>query len=138
MRIDHVAHPSRDPFETHRFYHGVLGLELVQAYAGKELLLVYALPDGGSLAFSCSREEELSAAGNVAWERRHVGLTVSTRTEFDRWLHRLKELDVHHELIEGERIYFADPDGLVLELEVATHTPPNPEAGEVLASWRRG
>lgn len=138
MRIDHVAHPSRDPLETHRFYHEVVGLELVQAYAGKELLLVYALPGGGSLAFSCSREEELSTAGNVAWERRHVGLTVATRAEFERWLQRLKEFNVHHALIEDERIYFADPDGLVLELEVAMPAPPNPAAAEVLATWRRG
>src|SRR5512142_960983 len=49
MRIAHVAYPCHDPQETHRFYTRVLGLRLVQAYAGKQLLLVYALPDGGSL-----------------------------------------------------------------------------------------
>jgi catechol 2,3-dioxygenase-like lactoylglutathione lyase family enzyme len=138
MRIDHIAHPSHDPYETHRFYNGVLGLELVQAYAGRELLLVYALPEGGSLAFSCSRDGPPSTVGNVSWERRHVGLTVAARADFDRWLHRLKEFGIRHELVENERIYFADPDGLVLELEVATLTPPNPAAGEVLAAWRRG
>ena len=54
MRIDHIAYPCRDPFVTHRFYSEVMGLELVQAYAGRELLLVYALPEGGNLVFSAS------------------------------------------------------------------------------------
>ena len=136
MRIDHVAHPSGDPHETHRFYNGVLGLKLVQAYAGEELLLVYAVPEGGSLVFSSARDGAPSAVGNVSWERRHVGLTVSTRAELERWLQRLKESDVTHQLIDDDRVYFSDPDGLVLELEVATPTPVNPAASALLARWR--
>lgn len=137
MRIDHIAHPSRDPQETHRFYHGVLGLELVQAYAGKELMLVYALPGGGSLVFGASRESAPEPAHDVPWEHGHVGLTVATRAEFDRWLERLKELGIRHQLIDDERVYFSDPDGLVLELEVASPAPVNPSAAEILACWRR-
>jgi len=138
MRIDHVAHPSRDPYETHRFYSGVLGLKLVQAYGGKELLLVYALPDGGNLVFSSMHDPVPSNTGKIAWQRRHVGLTLSSRAEFDRWLQRLKDLKIRHELIDNERLYFSDPDGLVLELEVESAVAANPMASAILARWRNG
>jgi catechol 2,3-dioxygenase-like lactoylglutathione lyase family enzyme len=137
MRIDHVAHPSHDPRETHRFYSGVLNLKLVEAYAGRELMLIYALPDGGSLVFSASRAGGSLPAENVPWERRHVGLTVPTRAEFDSWLQRLKDFAVPYQLIDDERIYFSDPDGLVLELEVTSEMRINPAARDILAQWQR-
>jgi len=137
MRIDHVAHPSRDPQATHRFYSQVLNLKLVQAYAGSELMLVYALTGGGNLVFSASRNRRSQPADDIPWEQRHVGLTVTTRTEFDYWLQRLQQLGVRHQVIENERIYFSDPDGLVLELEVGSEMPVNPAAPEVLARWKR-
>lgn len=135
MRIDHVAWPVRDPRQTHGFYHGALGLGLVQAYAGKELMLVYALPGGGSLVFSAAKDAAPAQAEFVAWEQRHVGIVVETRAEFDHWLARLREHEIDHQVIDDERIYFADPDGLVLELEVAAQVEINPAASEVLASW---
>ena len=137
MRIDHVAHPSRDPHATHRFYHDVLGLKLAQAYAGKELLLIYALPGGGSLALATARDWTPAPADNTAWERSHVGLTVPTRAEFDAWLQRLKERAIPYRLIDDERLYFSDPDGLVLELEVAAPASVDPAADEILARWPR-
>jgi len=135
MRIDHVAHPCRDPRETHRFYTQVMGFKLVQAYAGAELLLVYALPGGGSLAFSASREYTPESPNQVAWERQHVGLTLATRAEYETWLKRLKEFAIPHRVVDDERTYFADPDGLVLELEVELASPADPKASETLARW---
>ena len=136
MHIDHVAHTCHDPHETHHFYSTVLGLPLVQAYAGKELLLVYALPDGGSLAFSARKgDKRPTSDSSVEWERQHVGLTVATRAELDGWLERLNEYGVKYRLVDNERIYFADPDGLVLELEVASAADANTAAADVLARW---
>jgi len=136
MRIDHVAYPSRDPSETHRFYTKVMCFGLVQAYAGTDLLLVYAVPGGGSIAFSASRDHTPAMQREAPWERLHVGLTVPTRAEYERWLKRLKEFSVPHHIVDDERIYFADPDGLVLELEVESATPADPNAFETLARWR--
>jgi catechol 2,3-dioxygenase-like lactoylglutathione lyase family enzyme len=137
MRIDHIAYPCRDPFETHRFYSEVMGLELVQAYTGRELLLVYALPEGGNLVFSASPDGAASADKDIAWERQHVGLTVPTGAELEKWIQKLKTLNVTYQLIDDERIYFSDPDGLVLELEVDEPLARNPRAAEVLARWGR-
>ncbi len=133
MRIDHVAHSCHDPHETHRFYTTVLGLQLVQAYASKELLLVYALPKGGSLAFTTGAMS--SRSDEETWQYQHVGLVVDTRAEFERWLHRLTESGVPHRLVDDERIYFSDPDGLVLEIEVAAPLGINVDAAKILAQW---
>lgn len=138
MRLDHIAYPCRNPFDTHRFYSQVMGLELLQAYAGRELLLVYAFPGGGSLVFSASPDGVPSAEKEVVWDRQHVGLTVSTRTELDQWIQKLKALNVVYQLIDDERVYFSDPDGLVLELEVAQPVARNPGAAEILARWTQG
>ena len=135
MRIDHIAYPCCDPFATHRFYSEVVGLELIQAFAGRELLLVYALPEGGNLVFSASPDRTPPAEKEVAWERQHVGLTVATRTELEQWIQKLKTLNVAYQLIDNERIYFSDPDGLVLEIEVDEPVARNPRAAEVLARW---
>ncbi len=135
MRIDHIAHPTRNPRETHRFYTTVLSLKLAQAYAGKDLMLLYVLPGGGSLVFSTGASTE-PRANDADWERRHVGITVETRAEFEQWVRRLEECGVRFRLVENERVYFADPDGLVLELEVAAPMEVNDRAAEILAQWR--
>jgi catechol 2,3-dioxygenase-like lactoylglutathione lyase family enzyme len=135
MRMDHVAYPCRDPRRTHNFYNRVLGLRLVQAYAGEELMLIYHLSGGGSIVFSAARDQSSPPADDVAWERRHVGITVATRGEFERWLSLLKQHEIEHQLVEDERIYFADPDGLVMEIEVESAVPVNPEAEKVLELW---
>jgi catechol 2,3-dioxygenase-like lactoylglutathione lyase family enzyme len=136
MRLDHVAHTCRDPHATHRFYHDLLGLNLVQAYGGRELMLLYELPGGGSLAFITADHVPVDT-DEASWERRHIGLGVNTREEFDSWLQRLQASGIKYRLVENERIYFADPDGLVLEIEVAAPMAPNPAACDVLAHWRK-
>ena len=135
MRIDHVAHPSHDPAQTHRFYGEVLGLPLVQAFAGDDLLLVYALPGGGSLVFSARRGDPAPRADGVSFQRRHVGLTVASRADLDGWICRLGANGVRHEIVDDERVYFADPDGLVLELEVAAPQLHDDAATDVLSRW---
>ncbi len=134
MQIDHVAHVCGDPRATHQFYTSVLGLQLVAAYAGQDLMLVYALPDGGSIVFSTGARSRLEH-DDSDWEHQHVGLTVSTRAEFENWLHRLWQCGIRHRLVDGERVYFSDPDGVALELEVASPTRIDPTASDVLQRW---
>ena len=56
------------------------------------------------------------------WQHRHVGLTVASAADLDAWMTRLRTHHIRHELIDNERLYFADPDGHILELEVAPPT----------------
>jgi catechol 2,3-dioxygenase-like lactoylglutathione lyase family enzyme len=48
VKLDHVAHPCASAAASHRFYAEVLGLPLAHAWAGEQLMLVYALPGGGA------------------------------------------------------------------------------------------
>jgi len=137
MQLDHIAHPIHSPHETHHFYNEVLGLVLAQAYAGEELMLVYALPGGGSLAFT-TQPGAKRPSDNQNWECEHVGLTVVSRADLKNCLQRLSQHGIPHRVVDDERIYFSDPDGLVLELEVAGPAPIDRTAHEVLARWRRG
>ena len=98
-------------------------------------MLVYALPGGGSLAFSASREYTPESPNHVPWERQHVGLTLATRAEYETWLKRLKEFAIPHRVVDDERIYLADPNGLILELEVESAMPIDPNASDILGRW---
>ena len=135
MKIDHVAHPCRDPRRTHSFYNGVLGLRLVQAYPGEKLMLVYELPGGGSLVFSTTGKQPSLQGDESNWDCEHVGVTVATRVEFEAWLQRLRKDHIEHRLVDDERIYFADPDGLVLEIEVESPMRANANAQKLLDRW---
>jgi len=64
-----------------------------------------------------------------------VGLTVATHTEMEQWIEKLKTLNVAYQLVDNERIYFSDPDGLVLEIEVDEPVARNLQAAEALARW---
>ena len=64
-----------------------------------------------------------------------MGLTLATRAQYETWLRRLKEFSVPHCVVDDERIYFADPDGLVLVLEVELASRADPKALETLARW---
>ena len=107
---------------------GVFGVALVWTS-------VYALPEGANMVFSASPGSAPPAERDVAWDRQHVGLTVATRAELEQWIQKLKTHNVEYQLIDDERIYFADPDGLVLELEIAEHVTRNLRAPEILAQW---
>ena len=64
-----------------------------------------------------------------------MGLTVATHTEMEQWIEKLKTLNVAYQLVDNERIYFSDPDGLVLEIEVDEPVARNLQAAEALARW---
>ncbi|HYX52584.1 MAG TPA: VOC family protein [Candidatus Limnocylindrales bacterium] len=138
MRIDHVAHPCRDPEATHRFYSGLLGLTLTNAFAASEsLMLIYALPDGGSLVFTAGRTAG-EADREVDSEKEHAGLSVATRAELDLWCSRLEANGVKYRWVDNERIYFSDPNGLVLEIEVASPLRADQNAYQVMKRWLAG
>lgn len=135
MRLDHAAYPCRDPETTHRFYSGLLGLQLVNAFAGEDLMLIYELPEGGSLVFTATRNAQPEVNSEADWENRHLGLTVSSRAELDAWGKRLEDCGIEYRWVDDERIYFSDPDELVLELEVRSPLTADPTASDKMQRW---
>ena len=122
MHIDHVANVCRDAAATTHFYRELLGLPLTEVDHGGQHMLVFKLPAGGMLVFTVSDDTPPPSTDERDWQRRHIGLTVANAAELDPWLTRLRAHGIRHQLVDNERIYFADPDGVVLELEVAPPT----------------
>ena len=119
LRLDHVAHVSRDAAATVDFYRDILGLAPDRIAARGAEMLRFALPGGGSLVFSVRPNASAPSAVKSNWEDRHAGLAVSSQADLDACALRLRERGVPHRVVDGNRLYFADPDGLVIELEAA-------------------
>jgi catechol 2,3-dioxygenase-like lactoylglutathione lyase family enzyme len=119
MRLDHVALVCRDPAATTRFYGELLGLPLTRFDHDGADMLLFALPAGGTLVFTSQPDARPAPTPPRDWQRIHLGLTVASAAELDAWMTRLRTHQIRHELIDNERLYFPDPDGHVLELEVA-------------------
>lgn len=131
--MHHVAFACRDLEETHRFYHDLLGLPLIntEVHAGPDgswmKHVFYQLDDGSCLAFfklhQMGEPEPLRTAvstdlGLPAWVN-HVALRVS-EARAKEIAHRLraaevpKTMDVDHGWCHSR--YFTDPNGILVEL----------------------
>lgn len=118
MRLDHVAFICRDTAATTRFYGELLGLPLTEFDHGGEPMLMFKLPAAGMLIFTVRPTARAITIDEREWQQRHIGLAVRTAAELDTWLTRLRAHSIHHTLVDEERVYFTDPDGHVLEIEI--------------------
>ena len=144
--IDHIAHPSFDVAATHRFYTEILGARLAGALDGESpewnaryLLTVYDLY-GAEIDFFTFVGIARPAPDGLPRDIRHVGIALPPAA-----LTELRERLDHHavahwiERHEGDgdvHVYVPDPNGLVLELSVAT--PPAPSrtgAADIVRNW---
>lgn len=135
MRIDHLSCRVRDPHATHAFYSEVVGLKLTHAFVWDQLMLVYEAPGGGRIAFTTGATGARAVA-REDWEADHFGFAVDSVRVFNEIVQRIQARGIDAELHEGERIYFADPDGMILEIEVDEPWAPDPDALEKLRRWR--
>jgi catechol 2,3-dioxygenase-like lactoylglutathione lyase family enzyme len=127
LRADHLAHPCFDVEATHRFYANALQLPLAFALSGPSeewggdfLLLAYALGDGRCLDFFAVSGLQRPPPDGLPPDMRHVGLTAGTRAAVQRWKSRLDRQHIAWRAEDhgdgDEHLYFADPNGLILEI----------------------
>lgn len=139
LLLNHLAHPCFDVAETQRLYAKVLGLELASVVdCGDELRWAYAVGGDRLLVFATSAGKAPPA--DDTWETRHLGLTVASEGERLNYRKRLEAAGVPLRIEDPgpeERIYFRDPNGLVVEIEAAYVTPPQADAEAVLTAWSR-
>src|SRR5258708_291052 len=115
--LDHLAFPSSDPEATVRFYTDVLGFSISWAL-GSERRLTIALAVGGgpAIAFTCGDGVPPLPAVVPRGDAAHVGMVVKDVAERERWKQRLAAHGVGFTIEDAgseERIYFADPNGVV-------------------------
>jgi catechol 2,3-dioxygenase-like lactoylglutathione lyase family enzyme len=95
--IDHLAHPSFDAAQTHRFYTEVLGARLRSATSGESpewnahyLLAAYEL-EGADLDFFTYAGIVRPAPDGLPRDIRHVGLSLRSESDLARIRRRLDE-----------------------------------------------
>ncbi len=149
LALDHIAYPVGDAAATLHFYRDVLGLPLVQAFAGDDwgghpwLMMIFALGDGRQLALSALQGSKAGDDGTLPPDVRHVSLTVADEEALAAWRDRLAAHDVAHwEEDHGAQtsLYFTDPSNVILEITTPASQnaqEPDPDAEAVVTAWLR-
>ena len=142
LKLDHVVFPVADAGKTLAFYRDVLGLPLAATHAGDDwdgyrwLMMVFALAGGQQIVAVALDGAPAPDDGGVARDARHYAMSVAAPAELAAWRTRLTRHGIEfREENHGEQdsIYFADPDGVVLEIT----SPPSAamqDAAEALAA----
>ena len=118
MRVFETVLYSSDLPAMERFYHEVMGLELISR---SELVISFRLEGSVLLIFDplMSRPEGREVPSHGTTGEGHIAFA-TREDEVDGWLHRLAEANVEIEAIVnwkqgGRSIYFRDPEGNSLE-----------------------
>jgi len=147
LKLDHVVMPVRDASASLRFYRGVLGLPLVATHAGEDwggypwLMMIFGLSGQHELVLVALEGARPPDYRMLPADARHYALSVEGEVELDGWRERLEEAQVEFwEERHGARrsIYFADPDGVVIEVTWPPASPrrtEDPAAVEAVLKW---
>jgi catechol 2,3-dioxygenase-like lactoylglutathione lyase family enzyme len=132
LRFDHLALPVYDAAETQRFYAEVLQLPLVDALSGEDwggkpwLMMFFATGSGQLLALCALRGARRPPPDGLPADVRHYAFSVASGAEQDEWKARLRSHGVAFTEEDHGRqhsIYFADPNGILLEVTTPASTP---------------
>ena len=123
--LDHVVMPVRDAEATLKFYTEVLELPLLEAFSGDDwdgypwLMMIFGLGGGQELVCVALQGAPAPDYRGVPVDARHYAFSAEGEADIDLWRSRLSQHAVEFwEERHGDRrsIYFADPDGVVLEV----------------------
>ena len=151
--LNHVAYPTADTAATVRFYTEVMGFQLVDAVCGEMdpesgsprrfLHTFFAMGGGEIIAFFEIEGLELPTDDRLPRWVRHLALGVDSPATLAAWKTRLEAHGlrvtgpVDHEGVWSS-IYFADPNGVMLELTHQARALDAADAAravEMVARW---
>jgi catechol 2,3-dioxygenase-like lactoylglutathione lyase family enzyme len=149
LKLDHVVFPVRDVEATLRFYRNVLGLPLLAAHSGDDwdgypwLMMIFGLAGGQEIVAVNLAGAPAPDYRGLPMDARHYALAADSEAAMDGWRSRLSRAAIdfweeHHG--DQRSIYFADPDGVVLEVTWPASSPrraEDPQALETVLSWAR-
>lgn len=125
LKLDHVVFPVRDAEKTLAFYREVMRLPLAAVHTGDDwdgypwLMMIFGLGGGQELVCVALRGAPAPDYRGVPVDARHYALSAESEADIDLWRSRLSQHGVDFwEERHGDRrsVYFADPDGVVLEV----------------------
>jgi catechol 2,3-dioxygenase-like lactoylglutathione lyase family enzyme len=125
LKLDHVVFPVRDAEKTLAFYRDVMRLPLIATHTGDDwdgfawMMMIFGLGGGQEIVCVALRDAPAPDYRGVPVDARHYALAAESEADIDLWCSRLSQHGVdfweeHH--AEQRSIYFADPDGVVLEI----------------------
>ena len=133
LRFDHLAVLVYDAAKTLHFYSEVLQLPLVDALSGDDwggkpwLMMFFGTGSGQLLALCALQGAQPPRPDGLPADVRHYAFAVSSPAEQDQWKGRLREHGIaYSEEDHGAQhsIYFADPNGITLEVTTPPSTAP--------------
>src|ERR1700688_925591 len=132
--IHHISAITADATNNLLFYEGVMGLRLVKKTVNQDNPAVYHLfyadEDGSPRADLTFFESPGLVRGRAGAGMIHrIALRVGSHEALDFWARRLRATAGIESTLEDDRLLFADPEGLGLEL-TAQATPDQPLVAE--------
>ncbi|MBA3811667.1 MAG: VOC family protein [Caulobacteraceae bacterium] len=131
------------------FYGEVLGLPLIDAFGGDDwggmpwLMMIFAVGDGRELVLVARRGAAPPSDDTTPADIRHYAFSVGSADKQDAWRAKLATAGVNlWEEDHGRQhsLYFADPNGVILEITTPASSPgstPRPEALAFARGWIR-
>lgn len=125
LKLDHVVFPVRDAGKTLAFYREVLGLPLVGVHTGDDwdghpwMMMIFGLGGGAEIVCVALQGAPMPDYRGVPVDSRHYALSATGEADIDLWRSRLSQhaVDFWEERHGDQRsVYFADPDGVVIEI----------------------
>ena len=117
--VHHVALLCSDVEQTVRFYQELLEFPLTEMFENRDYRgsthFFFDIGNGNSLAFFDFPGLDLGPYAEVLGGLQHLAISVSPET-WERLKGKLDAAGVHYEHMSGSSLYFADPDGVRLEL----------------------
>lgn len=144
MRLDHVVIPVFDAAGSLRFYNETLGLPLVAAHEGDDwdgypwLMMIFGLEHGRELVLVALRGADPEPTRLPA-DARHYALAEESIGRLQGWRERLAAAGVdfwEEDHGDQQSLYFADPNGVTLEI-TAPPSIASPAGPGALAAARR-
>jgi predicted enzyme related to lactoylglutathione lyase len=141
LQLDHLAFPCVDTEATLRFHLDVMGSTLSWALRTEgRLTMAFKREGGPTIGFTFGDGIQPLGTIQPRGDAPHVGLVVATAAERERWKRHLVEQGIRltiEDVGPDERIYFADPNGVVFEIEAASPPPSQArsEALEIVRGW---
>ena len=125
LKLDHVVFPVRDAERTLSFYRETLGLPLIAAHTGNDwggyawLMMIFGLEGGQEIVAVALEGAPAPDYRDLPIDARHYALACGSAAELESWRQSLAaaKVDFWEERHgEGASVYFADPDGVILEI----------------------
>jgi catechol 2,3-dioxygenase-like lactoylglutathione lyase family enzyme len=117
--VHHIALLCSDVERTVRFYQELLEFPLTEMFENRDYRgsthFFFDIGNGNALAFFDFPGLDLGPYAEVLGGLQHLAISVEPQT-WERLKGKLDAAGIHYDHVSGSSLYFADPDGVRLEL----------------------